>query len=418
MLNSYICALDIGSSKIAAAVAQIKRGRIEDIFFENVPSKGISLGSIIDSVELVGSISRLMNNLKTRSGIKIKFLYADISGRDIVTKHSRATVPLAERGNKVITASDVRKVNEQARILGSSLEEEIIHVIPSGYALDSKSGVVNPLGLYSHRLEADLFLVSARLSGVQSVTCAINQSGYEVKDLFLSGLATSRAVFNKQLREGANLLCDIGSDFTELLLFKNGVLRDMDVLPLGGKDITLHLQDVLKIPFNLAEEIKRAYGMVGGEARASDSQEILVKKDNIYKPIKQQVVSEIVTSSAKSMCSRIKEAVEKKIPSYEVNNFIITGRAVLLEGFIEALESALAMPVRLGRITNPDIASSVREHPELSAQKYLTYLTTLGVITEAMQGKQPVVPSVSSLQTKNPFFWLLNKAKDLYQEYF
>ena len=129
MLNNYICALDIGSSKIAAAVAEIKRKRISNIFFDSIPSKGVKCGIIVDSIDLVSSISKLMKNLKVKSGIKIKFLYANISGQDIVTKHSQAIVPLAERGNKVITRQDLQRVNEQARILGSGLEEEIIHLM-------------------------------------------------------------------------------------------------------------------------------------------------------------------------------------------------------------------------------------------------------------------------------------------------
>ena len=120
------------------------------------------------------------------------------SFQNILTKHSHAIIPLAERGNKVITSTDIASANEQARILGSSLEEEIIHVIPSSYSIDSKNNVINPVGLYSHRLEADLFLICAKLSSLQSLSRAVSQAGYEIKNLSFSGLATSRAVFSKE----------------------------------------------------------------------------------------------------------------------------------------------------------------------------------------------------------------------------
>lgn len=259
MLNNYICALDIGSSKIASCVAGIKKKRIDNVFFEWAPSKGVKGAVIVDSIGLVGSISRLMKNLRAKSGINIKFLHTNISGQDIATKHSRAIVPLAERGNKVITASDIQRANEQARILGSSLEEEIIHLVPSGYTIDSKGGIANPLGLYSHRLEVDLYLVLAKLSSVQSLTRVINQSGYEIKSLSFSGLATSKTVLNKELNEGLNLFCDIGSDTTELLIFRNGRLEGIEILPIGGDNLTARLSDELKIPFDLAEDIKRSH---------------------------------------------------------------------------------------------------------------------------------------------------------------
>lgn len=418
MLNNYICALDIGSSKIAGAVAEIRRNRINNIFFDWVPSKGIKQGVIVDSIELVGSVTKLMKNLRAKSGIKVKFLYTNISGQDILTKHSHAVVALAERGNKVISVSDMQKVNEQARILGSSLEEEIIHLIPSSYSIDSKSNIANPLGLYSHRLEVDLYLVLAKLSSVQGLSRAINQSGYEIKNLFFSGLATSKVVFNKgTLREGLNLFCDIGSDTTELLVFANGMLCDIEILPIGGDDLTGKLCAALKIPFDLAEDIKRSHGIIGNPERIAEDKEILIKKSNLYKPIKQRLVSEIITQSAESICSRIKDAVQKKVSSYEINNFVTVGRTVLLEGFIETLENALSVPVKLGRITNPDIPASIKEAPDLSGQKYLTYLTSLGMVYEALQDKTGESEATRQ-PAKNLILKAVNRFREVYQEYF
>jgi len=417
MLNDYICALDIGSSKLAACVAVLKRKRIADMFFDSVPSKGVKHGVIVDSIALVDAVSKLMKILKAKSGINTKFLNINISGQDIVTKHSRAIVPLAERGNKVVTASDIQNVNEQARILGSNLDEEIIHAIPSSYTIDSKSNIINPLGLYSHRLEVDLYLVCAKLSCVQSLGRVISQSGYEIKDLFFSGLATTKTVFNKDLNEGLNLFCDIGSDTTELLIFRDGILRDIGILPVGGDDLTGRLSDALKLPLDLAEDIKRSYGIIGDSGQIGEDKEILVRKSNLYKPIKQRSVSEIITQSAKLICSDIKDAVDKKVSGYEVNNFVAAGRTVLLEGFIETLENTLAIPVKLGRIVNVDIPTNIREHECLSGLKYLNYLTCLGIIYSCLQYKSTaILPAACS--SKNLFVRALNRFKEVYQEYF
>jgi len=417
MLNNYICALDIGSSKIAACVARIKKKRVESLFFESMPSKGVREGAIVDSIELVNCLSKLMKNLKAKSGINIKVLYANISGHDIVTKHSRAIVPLAERGNKVITIPDIERVNEEARILGSSLEEEIIHMTPSSYTIDSKSSVVNPLGLYSHRLEVDLYLTCGKLSSIQSLSRAVNQSGYEIKRLFFSGLGTSKAIFTREFNEGINLFCDIGSDITEILVFKDGVLSDIEILLLGSNNLTTQIQDALEIPFDLAEDIKRSYGAVGDPAGLDEDKEILVKKSNLYKPIKQKLVSEIITSGVKSICAKIKDCVDKKVANYEVSNFVVVGRTVLLEGFIETLENTLSIPVKLGRISNPQILSLVKEDSALSGQKYLMYLTALGMLCEAIEGRPPAA-SFASQPPKNIILRSINRFKELYQEYF
>lgn len=417
MHNNYICALDIGSSKIAAALARLKKGRITDIFFDSAPSRGIKHGVLVDTVELVNSVSRVMKNLKAKSGLNFKFIYTNISGQNIITKHSHAILPLAERGNKVITMSDVRKVNEEARILGSSLEEEIIHLVPHTYAIDSKSNLINPSGLYSHKLEVDLYLVCARLSSVESLNRAINQSGFEIKDLFFSGLVTSKIVLDKVPKEGINVFCDIGSDSTELLVFKNGYLFELEILSIGADDLTNKLSETLEIPFALAEDIKRSYGIIGDAKSITEDKEILVKRSELYKPIKQRVVSELIAESAKTICSKIKETLKKKAPTYEINNFVVVGRAVLLEGFIEALENTLAIPVKLGRLDNPDLPLSIKEDTSLSGNKYLTYLTTLGIIYEALQGETiETLPNYPF--SKNPILRVINRLKEVYQEYF
>lgn len=418
MLNNYICALDIGSSKIASTVAQIKGRHIAGIFFESAPSRGIKEGVIIDSIEAVNSIGKVLKNLKSKSGIHIKSVYVNISGLQIATKHSRAIIPLADRGNKVITLSDIQKVNDQARILAANLEEEIIHQIPSGYTIDSRSNVLNPLGLYSHRLEVDLYLVCVKLSSLQTLTRVINQAGYEVKNLFFSGLATSQAVFNKELLKGLNVLCDIGSDITEMLIFKDGLLCDMAILSLGGNDITAELSNALKITPDLAEDTKRSYGVISDDSQVQEDKEILVKKDNIYKPIKQKLVSQIIAAKTGLICQNLKDALDKRIDLSQVNNFFAVGRVTLLDGFLEMLENTLQTPVKIGRITDPDISSLANKDNNLSGQKYLTYITCLGMLAEAFRAKLPQISSFHQSSTKNPLVKAINRVKEVYEEYF
>lgn len=415
--NSYICAVDIGSNKIAASLAQVRKNRIENIFFDTIVSSGVKEGVIIDALELITCLSKILKSLRAKSGLKIKFIHTNFSGRDISTKHSHAIIPLAERGNKVITSTDIANANEQARILGSSLEEEIIHVIPSSYSIDSKSNVINPVGLYSHKLEADLFLICAKLSSLQSLSRAVSQAGYEIKNLSFSGLATSKAVFDKEGKKGVSVFCDVGSDITELLIFKDGLLQDIQVLPLGGSSLTLQLSEGLKINYELAEDIKRSYGVIGDAEGISENKEILVKKDEFYKPIKHRQVAQMVTNSSRLICTQIKEVVERKVALHEIDHFIMTGKTLLTDGFIEMMESVIDIPVKIGRINNPEVAALLKENSDLSGQKYLTYLTCVGMICEELENK--TIGNASLVKpAKNLLISMVNRFKEVYQEYF
>jgi cell division protein FtsA len=415
--NSYICAIDIGSNKISVALALIKKNRISNIFFDYLPSRGVKEGVIVDATELVICLTKILKSLKIKSGIKIKFIHTNFSGKDISTKHSHAIIPLAERGNKVITSTDIAMANEQARILGSSLDDEIIHVIPSSYSIDSKSHVINPIGLYSHRLEVDLYLVCARLASLQSLSRVISQAGYEIRSLSFSALATSKAVFGIKEKRGLSVFCDVGSDVTELLIFKDGLLQNIQILPCGGNSMTRQLCDGLKINFELAEGIKRSYGIIGDVNNIQEDKEILVKKDEFYKPIKQRDVAAMVTNSSRLICTQIKEAIEPKVALHEINHFIMVGKTLLTDGFIEMMESVIGMPVEIGRINNPEIAALVKENSDLSGQKYLTYLTCLGMICEDMENKV-VGNSALVKPAKNWLIKSINRFREVYQEYF
>ncbi|MDP3041120.1 MAG: cell division protein FtsA [Candidatus Omnitrophota bacterium] len=415
--NSYICAIDIGSNKISAALAVLRKNKISNIYFDCFPSRGVKEGVIVDATELVICLTKILKSLKAKSGLKIKFIHTNFSGKDISTKHSHAIIPLAERGNKVVTSTDIASANEQARILGSSLEYEIIHVIPSSYSIDSKSNVINPIGLYSHRLEVDLYLVCARLASLQSLSRVISQAGYEIRSLSFSGLATSKAVFGIEEKRGISVFCDCGSDVTELLIFKDGLLQSIQILPLGGNSMTQQLSEGLKINFELAEDIKRSYGIIGDIQDIQEDKEILVKKDEFYKPIKQRDVAEMATNSSRLICTQIKEVVQLKVVLHEIDHFIMVGKTLLTEGFIEMMESVLGLPVVIGRMNNPQIASLVKENSDLSGQKYLTYLTSLGMICEDIENK--TVGNLALVKpAKNLVIKTINRFKEVYQEYF
>lgn len=415
--NNYICALDIGSSKISAVVAEIRKERIVSLHFESLSSGGVRNGLIVDSVSLLDSIGKCLKSLQRKSVLKIKFIYTNVSGQDIISKHSRAIIPLAERGNKVITPSDVRRVNEQAFILGSNIDEENVHKIPYGYSVDDKINIANPLGLYGHRLEVDLYLICVKLSSIQTLVHAVNQAGYEIRDLFFTGLISAKVLMEAKPKEGVQILCDIGSDITELLLFRDGILRSVEVLPLGGNDLTRELSNELKIPFSLAEGIKVSYGIIGDIQGSDQHKEILLRKEDNYNPIKQEMVSEIITSKSKSICQALKNTLVKYAAPTEIKLMTSCGRGMLQEGFLEMLETSLGVPVELGRITHPLITPFISRYNELSGQKYLAFIPCLGMICQAMS-RDNFFSLPAGQSSRNPITNLINKAQEVYQEYF
>lgn len=417
MGKNYVCGLDIGTSKISACVAEIRKNRVSELFFESGESRGLKKGSVVDSIELVESVGKVLRSLKAKSGINIKCVQTNISGADVLTKHCRGIIPLAERGNKVITTLDVNNVVGQAFILGSTIEDEVIHQIPFSFTVDNKTDITNPVGLYGHKLEVDLYLVCAKLSSVQTINYAVHQAGYDVKEIFLSGLATSEAVLDEELKKGVNILCDIGSDITEIIIFKDGLLRDIKMLFWGGSDLTRALAEGLNIPFELAKEIKISSGTLDDHQTADDDHHILVKNDNDYQSIKRKQVADILQAKTKSLCLSLKDTVEKAAALNEICHFALTGRTILQEGFLEMLEADLGIPVEFARIRDPQFGPIVNKDPALAGRKYMTYATAIGLVCKQLNGYHPQILN-SSKSSRNPLIKAVNKLKEVYFEYF
>jgi cell division protein FtsA len=221
----------------------------------------------------------------------------------------------------------------------------------------------------------------------------------------------------RDFKEGINVLCDIGCDITQLLVFKDGSLRKIEILPLGGDDLTAQLAEALKIPPELAEELKKSSASVTDYTQIKEDKEIMIKRNNVYKSIRQKLVSEIVTSKARLLCQDIKGSLERLVCRDEINNFIAVGRTVILEGLLEELENALEVRVKLGRVIHPDLISLINKYDATSGQKYLTYTTALGIICQAMEEHPPrIIPF--SHPGRNPILKAINRVKEVYQEYF
>lgn len=406
-MKSGVClyALDISTSKIAAVASVLNRkGEIVDTCCESLKSKGIKNG-VIQELGLVSEcISKVLDSLKASTGKKIKSLYVAMQGENIKCVHSSGIIPISERANKIITSADIAKANHQAYSLGLSLEEAVLHQIPQGYVIDNQNRVLDPSGLYGHKLEADLLLVSALCRDAQNLVSAVDRAGYRVKAIILSGLATALAALSKEERIRGCCLLDIGFDSIQLLFFKNGVLRAFELFKYGANRITEALAEQLNLPYELAEEIKISYGNTS-MCPISPEAEVLIKRDTTYRPIKRMLICSIIEKQLQEMFLPIKErllAHNKNLDCQE--GIIVSGRAALMEGFLEWLENNFGMPVHLAKIKNAPVSD-------------LSYATAIGLIKYAIS-QRPQIHPLKLSSYGNAFQKVVSKSKEIYQEYF
>ena len=419
----YICGLDIGSSKIAACLGCFRRRELTQLWWDSTTALGVKQGQWQDVRGLTGQIAQLLKNLKAKSGVKINSVYLGIASPNIVAKHSQAVIALAERGNKSVTKTDIENVSQQAQILGSCVEDEILHTEPVSYTVDNENEVINPIGLYGHQLKVDLYLISAKAAYINTIIEVINHLGFKLNEVTLSGLAVSQAVFNSKNMKGLNILCDIGKDITQILIFNDSRLMHYQVITSGGDDLTTRLSKELKIPYSLAEEVKISYGSIQNNKDNIPDKEIIVKKGNAYSTLSKNLIIQILTQASCHISEAIRDvirpyllAVSSALISTRATLYV-SGRTVCLDGFLEMLEVMIGIPVKIAKIGNSSLLVPLMRNRILSGEPILNYLSSLGLIAKAInlshkKSAQPLrgLPSLLS--------YIPEKVKEIYQEYF
>ncbi|MFH1847597.1 MAG: cell division protein FtsA [Candidatus Omnitrophota bacterium] len=257
--RDIIAGLDIGKSKVTLAAARIKNGDIGLIGSRAVQNSGVKDGAVVDLDALTEAILEAREKLEEKNGIKLSSVYVNISGINVKADSVRSQITLSARGSE-ITEKDVEKLLGTARTVAVPLDRDLIHIFVQDYIVDGQAGVKNPLGLYATKLECNTFAITARHSSVQNITRSVNFAGLEVAALALTSLANSYAVLSEEERQLGVALLDIGSDLTEVSIFRDGKIRFLDIIQYGGEYVTNAIAQNIKVPFEYAEALKIKHG--------------------------------------------------------------------------------------------------------------------------------------------------------------
>jgi len=108
--KKLIVGLDIGTSKIAAIVAEVKpNGGFEIIGMGGHPSKGLKKGVVVNIEATVSAIQRALEEAELMADCKISEVFTGIAGSHIKSINSRGMVAIKDRE---VTQQDVERVIE------------------------------------------------------------------------------------------------------------------------------------------------------------------------------------------------------------------------------------------------------------------------------------------------------------------
>ena len=408
MSEKISCGLDIGAHSLKAAILKNANGDEQSELLGVYENKtyGFKDASINDLAELSECIHNTVSVLSQKTGVKVKDVYLGINGQMVISRATKTAIPLIDKGSKVITNRDIKKLSKHSRLLGIKMEEEILHSIAQGYRVDDANLAENPIGLFGRKLEVSSMMLLSNVNYIRNISKAVHQAGYEVAKIFFNSYVAADVVFPpSNLSEGC-VLIDIGAKGTVVLVFKNNALQFMRKIPFGGEIFSRNIANRLNLPFDLAEEIKKSYAV----ATVSDlypEEEILVKKESGYIPIKRDLICSAIESQICCLEQEIVAAIKASGLYERINDgIILIGGGALLPGLIEKISDATGLSSRIGK---NNVNSKTRK------SNSILFSSVIGL---AEQGFVRRIAQNTRITQKTTLYSMLDKFKEFYQEYF
>jgi cell division protein FtsA len=252
-----IVGLDIGTTKICTVIGEVAGDGVLDIIGEGtVPSDGLRKGS---SSTWSGRSRRCGSRSRPPSAWPASRCTPPGSAWPAATSR-RSPQPRhgGDPPGMEITRADVERCIENAQAVPLEANMEILHVIPQEYVVDGNDGIKDPIGMSGVRLEVDVHLVAAAQGPLANLRRCAEDAGVGVDGLVVQALASGLSVLNPGEREVTTVLIDIGGGTTDVGVFRRGTLAHSAVIPLGGDHVTQDISQLLRIPPDEAERVKRA----------------------------------------------------------------------------------------------------------------------------------------------------------------
>ena len=345
-----ITGLDVGTTKIAAVIAEIGADMQPAVIGVGIsPCEGLRKGVVVDIEATTHAIHDAVSRAERMAGEEIHSVLVGITGEHIACLNSRSVVAVTHPGRE-ISHSDVDRLLESAKIIVLPPDREIVHAIPRWYSVDGQGGVQSPVGMHGNRLEVETHIVTGLSSFIQNVVKCVHSAGLNVEATILEAMATSESVLLPAEKELGVVLADIGGGTTDLAIFIEGQIYYSGVVPVGGTHVTRDVAVGLRASIEEAERVKREYGCASVEQiDPQESFEVISLGNEKPRQLPRKVLTEIIEPRAAEICHLIFEQVEKagcehRIPA----GLVLTGGGSQLRRLPELAAKVTGLPARIG----------------------------------------------------------------------
>jgi len=360
--------LEIGTSKICVVVGESKDdGTLKILGVGEAPSRGVRKGEIVDFDTAQKCVHEALADAEEKSDVEIKGVYVGITGAHISSFNNRGTV-LVPEDQEEINEEDCRSVQLSAREVSLPSQNAFIHSILQHYYVDGQDGVLNPVGMLGHKLEADYHIIHGISTRIKNTVRCVREIGLDVEDVVFNPFATAQAVLDQSHKDLGALVIDMGGGTTDYIVYVDGAVKHSGVLAVGGDHISNDLTAALRIPLARSEKLKVEEGsVIVGECVPGEM--VVLKGDAGFagKQVERETLNTIIHLRVRELF----ELLARRLDEQHCLEFLgagvfITGGCSQLKGIKDLAEEIFGMPVHTTRAQSLSGVTSAFENPQFS----------------------------------------------------
>ncbi len=346
-MRKIIASLDIGSSLIKLVVGEVIRNKVHILACVDTPSRGIKKGYVINGESATESFKEVFNKCENVLGIPVNKVIVSVPSAYAECFLSSGTIAVSSE-DKVIKNADVIKAMQKCMYKKIPENRELVSVLPTSFKVNDEV-VSNPINMVSEKLTMKSIVVTVPKKNIEGISSCLKNVGVELVDIVISPLGDYYEHKDKELNKMIGAVVNIGEDTTTVSIFNKGILTNLEVIDIGGANITNDLSYVYKINNEDAKYTKEHLALAHTRLAQPNESLSFVDKHGENVKINQYDASEIVMMRITEIINLAKKQINL-LTKKEISYIILTGGVTESEDFSILAEELLGNLANIERI--------------------------------------------------------------------
>jgi cell division protein FtsA len=365
--RGVIAILDVGTSKIACLILRFdSRDRLPEgegigamagqsqfrvIGAATTRSRGVQLGETAALQETERAVRTAVQAAQKMANTRVDHVIACLSGGQ-PRSYGLAGHVLVD--SDVVSEMDVARVLSACDVPDYGTDREVLHAQPVNFALDHRSGLIDPRGQIGQRLACDMHMLTVDTSVMQNLIYCLKRCDLELAGVASSAYVSGIAALVEDEQELGAACIDMGGGTTGISIFMKKHMIYADTVRLGGEHVTQDISKGLQVSTSVAERIKTFHG--GVVATGMDDREMIEiggetgDWEHDRRAVSRAELIGIMRPRVEEILEDVRERLDaagfEHLPSQQI---VLTGGASQIPGLDGMAPKILGQQVRIGR---------------------------------------------------------------------